>query len=78
MGKPPDNVFNVSHARFDDTIKVFNTAVNVYDITEFRTLTEEDRDKYNINLDQAIHTLMTLWLLSISFSFQNSNKQLQL
>ncbi|WP_331554396.1 hypothetical protein [Acetobacterium sp.] len=69
MGKPPDNVFNVSHAKFDDTIRVFNTAVNVYDISEFNTLTEEEKDKYNINFDQAIQTLMSLWLLSISASF---------
>jgi|GEM_PF-343664 len=69
MGKPPDNIFNVSHAKFDDTIKVFNTAVNVYDISEFSTLTEENKDRYNINYDQAIQTLMSLWLLSISASF---------
>jgi len=69
MGKPPDNVFNVSHAQFDDTIKVFNTAVNAYDITAFGNLTKEKKDKYDIDFDEAIQTLMSLWLLSISASF---------
>lgn len=75
LGKPADNIFNVSHIRLDDDIKIFNLATNIQRINQyFEGYKSGNIDGYDIDFERLIKSHTILWMLSIATSYNINEK----
>lgn len=73
LGKPADNIFNLSQVNLSDSITLFNLAINLQFISECI----ENRDffkKINIDYSELIDTSLVIWMLALATSYNISEK----
>lgn len=75
LGKPADNIFNVSCVRLDNEIKIFSLATNIYKIERYLDgIKNKEIEKYNLDSEELIRVHFKLWMLSIATSYNINEK----
>ena len=69
LGKPSDEKFYVSRVRVNNDLKIFNLVMTIEKIKKLSESSQEDVEKYDINLENLLEEYLRAWVISIACSF---------